>query len=98
MSTHKYISLSKLTTFLNNLKNTFALKNHTHTVDSALSETSTNPVQNKAINAEFDAIAEGMNALELAIDGKASSSHTHTWVVVSDTQPESSCLWFNVGA
>ena len=71
MSTKKYVSLSKLSTFLDNLKNTFALKNHTHTVDSALSDTSENPVQNKVINAEFDAIAEGMNALELAIDGLA---------------------------
>ncbi len=77
MSTKNYVSLSKLTVFLNNLKNTFALKNHSHPVDSALSDTSTNPVQNKVIDAEFDAIAEGMNALELAIDGKAKSDHNH---------------------
>ena len=37
--------------------------NHTHSVDSALSSTSTNPVQNKVIN--------------IALSGKASTSHTH---------------------
>lgn len=87
MSTKKYVSLAKLSTFLDNLKNTFALKSHTHTVDSALSDTSENPVQNKVINEEFDAISEGMGALELAIDSlsdgttpvaKAESAETAT--------------------
>ena len=32
MASKKYISLSKLSTFLDNLKNTFALLIHTHTV------------------------------------------------------------------
>lgn len=82
MSTRKYVSLSKLATFLDNLKELFALKNHTHTVDSALSDTSENPVQNKVINAELDAISEGMSALESAIDDKAPSDHTH---VVSES-------------
>lgn len=68
MSTKKYVSLDKLSVFLNNLKNTFALKSHKHPVDSALSDTSENPVQNKVVNAEFDAIAEGMGALEVVID------------------------------
>lgn len=84
----KYVSLSKLSTFLDNLKNTFAALSHKHTmsditdytgvaVDSELSNTSTNPVQNKVIDAEFDAMADAMGALELAIDGKADAAHTH---------------------
>lgn len=35
-------------------------------VDDALSSTSTNPVQNKVINEEFDAMADAMGALVLA--------------------------------
>ena len=89
MSTKNYVSLDKLATFLNNLRNTFALKNHTHPVDSALSETSTNPVQNKAINAEFEAIAEGMGALELAIDGKADDNHNHDGRYYTETEIDS---------
>ena len=81
----KYISLNRLSNFLDNLKNTFALLSHKHTisditdykVDTALSSTSTNPVQNKVLDAEFDAIATAMNALDAAIDDKAASSHTH---------------------
>lgn len=65
----KYVSLSKLGVFLDNLKNLFALKDHKHAIDTELSETSENPVQNKVINEEFDAIAEGMGALEMLIDG-----------------------------
>lgn len=84
MSEKKLISLSNLSAFLDGLKNTFSTLTHKHklsditdyTIDSALSETSTNPVQNKAINAEFDAIAEGMGALELAIDNFTSGSTT----------------------
>lgn len=82
MSTKKYVSLSKLSTFLDKLKTTFASLSHTHqlnditdyTVDTALSDTSTNPVQNKVLNEEFDSIATAMNALETAIDDKASSA------------------------
>lgn len=88
MSQKKYVSLSKLQTFLENLNNKFAALSHKHTInditdyesivaDSALSSTSTNPVQNKVINEEFEAIATSMNALDLAIDGKADASHTH---------------------
>lgn len=81
----KYISLSKLSAFLDNLKNTFATLVHKHTlsditdyaVDTSLSPTSTNPVQNKVIDAEFDAIGNAMGALELAIDAKAESDHNH---------------------
>lgn len=81
----KYISLNRLSNFLDNLRNTFASLSHKHTtaditdykVDTALSSTSSNPVQNKVIDAEFEAIATAMNALDAAIDDKAASSHTH---------------------
>lgn len=81
----KYVSLSKLSTFLDNLKNTFAAIGHKHTlsdisdykVDTELSSTSTSPVQNKVVNAEFDAISDAMGALELAVDGKADAEHNH---------------------
>ena len=77
MSQKKYVSLSKLSTFLDNLYNKFASLGHKHTlnditnytVDEELSSTSTNPVQNKVIDAEFEAISTAMNALESAIDG-----------------------------
>lgn len=90
----KYVSLSKLSTFLDNLKNTFAALSHTHklsdltdyVVDSALSSTSTNPVQNAVLDAEFEAISGAMNALDLAIDGKADSSHTHEIADVNNLQ------------
>lgn len=81
----KYISLNRLSDFLNNLKNMFASLNHTHKVsdisdykvDTTLSSTSTNPVQNKVLDAEFDAISEAMGALETAVDDKADSTHNH---------------------
>lgn len=53
------------------------LENYTITVDDALSSESTNPVQNKVINTEFDIIITSMDALETAIDGKAASDHNH---------------------
>lgn len=94
MSTRKYVSLSKLSTFLDKLKTTFASLTHTHTisdltdyaVDSALSDTSVNPVQNKVVNEEFESIATGMNALESAIDA-ASTSNTPvtTTAYINDT-------------
>lgn len=85
MAQKKYVSISKLSTFLDNLRSTFAALSHSHklsditdyTVDTALSSTSTNPVQNKVLNEEFDAVADAMGALDLAIDGKADASHTH---------------------
>lgn len=51
----------KLTIPTGTSSTTVAIGNHTHTVDSSLSATSTNPVQNKAVKA--------------ALDGKAASSH-----------------------
>ena len=85
MSQKKYASLSTLQTFLDNLKNTFANLGHKHTVsditdyviDDALSSTSTNPVQNKVLDTEFEEIAVSMRALDLALDGKSDSGHTH---------------------
>lgn len=76
MSTKKYVSISKLSVFLNNLRNTFAPLLHGHkisdisdfAVDDTLSSTSTNPVQNNVINAEFEAIAESFTVLEATID------------------------------
>lgn len=82
----KYASLSTLQTFLDNLKNTFSNLGHKHTiseitdykVDNALSPTSTNPVQNAVLDAEFEEISVSMRALDLAIDGKSDKSHSHS--------------------
>ena len=86
MAQKKYVSLSKLQTFLDNLNNKFAALGHTHTVsdisnyvvDDALSSTSSNPVQNKVVDAEFEAISTAMDVLESTVDGKADSSHEHS--------------------
>lgn len=91
MAQKKYVSLSKLSTFLENLKCTFATLSHEHTmsditdytVDAALSPTSTNPVQNKVIDAEFDAMSDAMEVLELSIDGKADKDHPHPEATIS---------------
>lgn len=90
----KYASLTNLQTFLDNLKSIFASSSHKHAigdltdykVDAALSSTSTNPVQNKVIDAEFEAIASAMNALDSAIDGKANVSHSHNDVYYTETE------------
>lgn len=82
---NKYVSPNRLSLFLENLKNIFSPLTHTHTVselsdyavDSELSPTSYNPVANNVINAEFDAVATAMSALDSAIDGKASLDHNH---------------------
>lgn len=94
MATKKYVSLSKLSVFLGNLKNTFAALSHKHTmsdisdyaVDNALSPTSTNPVQNKVIDAEFEAISEAMAVFEAAIDDKLD---TADYVVDSELSNDS---------
>lgn len=99
-NTKKYVSLSKLSTFLDNLRNTFSVLSHKHTlsditdytVDSSLSSTSTNPVQNKVLDAEFEAISESMNALDLAIDGKSDSSHTHDDRYYTETEIDTKLL------
>lgn len=84
-NSQKYVSLARLSDFLANLNNKFAALSHKHTVadisdykvDTELSSTSANPVQNKVIEAEFDAISTAMNALDAAIDNKANASHNH---------------------
>lgn len=94
MSQKKYVSLSKLSTFLDNLYDKFASLGHKHTldditnyaVDSQLSSTSTNPVQNKVVDAEFEAISVAMNALESAIDGKSDTSHNHDDKYYTETE------------
>ena len=83
MANKKYVSLSKLQTFLDNLKSTFALSTHKHTtadltdyaVDTALSSTSTNPVQNAVIDAEFEAVSTAMSILDAEVDTKATANH-----------------------
>ena len=90
----KYASLSTLQTFLDNLRNTFSNLGHKHqlnditdyTVDSELSSSSTNPVQNKVLNAEFDEIAVSMRALDLALDGKSDSGHDHNSIYYTQSQ------------
>lgn len=85
MAQKKYVSLSKLSSFLDSIKKTFATITHKHTisdltdykVDEALSSISTNPVQNKVIDAEFDSIAKAMDVLENVIDSKSDLSHIH---------------------
>lgn len=53
----------KIQDSLNTMKSEI-LNNISIEVDSALSSTSTNPVQNKVLDAEFEAIATSMNALD----------------------------------
>ena len=94
MAQKKYVSLSKLSAFLDNLKDTFSSISHKHTIsditdytiDTQLSSSSTNPVQNKVLDAEFEAMATAMNALDLAIDGKANSSHAHDDIYYTETE------------
>lgn len=81
----KYVSLSRLSKFLDNLKDTFSALSHEHTVseitdytvDTELSPTSTNPVQNKVLDAEFEAISQALNIYDQALNDKADAIHTH---------------------
>lgn len=90
----KYASLDTLRTFLDNLSNKFANLTHSHTisdisdftVDSSLSPTSVNPVQNKVLDAEFEAISEALNVYDAALDDKASVTHTHEISDVNNLQ------------
>ena len=67
------------------LNTTYSKTNHTHTVDAALSSTSTNPVQNKVINAALGGKANtshnhalnDVTGLTSALSDKADSNHTH---------------------
>lgn len=98
MAQKKYISLSKLSTFLDNLKTTFASLTHSHTIndisdyeiDTELSSTSTNPVQNKVLDAEFEAIATAMNALESSLDTKSDTTHNHNDIYYTKTEADES--------
>ena len=64
-----YLDLTGLTRFLQKLRTTFASLVHTHTkdeitdlvIDTEMSDTSENPVQNKTINAKLDEINEGLS-------------------------------------
>ena len=93
----KYVSLTRLSNFLDNIKARYALIGHKHTtkditdyvVDSELNPNSSNPVQNKVIDAEFDAISTGMQALEQAIDGKSDSGHNHDSRYYTETEIDS---------
>ena len=74
----KYVSSSRLSLFLDNLKTIFSPLVHTHkitdisdyTVDTELSSTSSNPVQNKVLDAEFEAVSTAINALDSILDDK----------------------------
>ena len=50
-------------------------------VDNALSETSTNAIQNRAVKA---ALAELMQSISQALEGKAAKVHTHTKANITD--------------
>lgn len=90
----KYASLDTLRTFLDNLSNKFANLTHSHTisdisdftVDSSLSPTSVNPVQNRVLDAEFEAISEALNVYDTALDDKANVTHTHEITDVNNLQ------------
>ena len=56
------------------------------TVDSELSSTSTNPVQNKVLDAKFNAVSEAMNALETVIDGKSDANHNHNETYYTESE------------
>lgn len=100
----KYASLDTLRTFLDNLSNKFATLTHSHTisdisdftVDSSLSPTSNNPVQNRVLDAEFEAISEALNVYDAALDGKASVTHTHEIVDVNNLQSTIDTININV--
>ena len=80
---NKYVSPSKLSLFLDNLRSIFSPLTHAHSlsdisdykVDTELSSTSNNPIANSAIDAEFDAVATAMNALDSALDDKVDKSN-----------------------
>lgn len=103
MSKKNYVSLENLTTFLDNLYDKLASIGHKHTinditdyvVDVELSSTSTNPVQNKVIDAEFEAISTAMNVLEKAIDGKSDASHNHNDKYYTETEIDSKVATLN---
>ena len=100
MATKKYVNLNNLSTFLSSLRQTFSEVGHKHnisdisdyTVDSSLSSSSSNPVQNKVIDAEFEAVSNAMGALDLAIDGKADIGHDHNDLYYTETEIDTKLL------
>lgn len=90
MTQKKYVSLSRLSTFLDNLKTTFSSLGHKHklsditdyTIDSTLSSTSTNPVQNNIIKASLDEKVSNtrtVNGKALSTDIMLSASDVDTY-------------------
>lgn len=102
--TNKYVTPRRLQTFLNNLKNVFAVLGHKHTmldltdytVDSSLSPTSVNPVQNRVLDEEFEAISEALNVYDAALDDKANATHTHEIVDINNLQSTIDIININV--
>lgn len=92
--TKKYAGLEALQTFLDGCKTLFATITHKHTlsdisdytVDSELSSTSTNPVQNKVLDEEFEAISQAMATLEASIDEKVNAEHNHNDLYYTKTE------------
>lgn len=99
----KYISLNRLSDFLDNLKNMFANIHHTHkvsdltdyVVDTELSPTSTNPVQNKVINDEFEEVNNAFDAVTNVLDTVGDAiealenkvnNHNHNDIYYTQTQ------------
>lgn len=72
----KILDLSVLSSFLDNLKETFSLLTHKHSVidiedyvvDSTFSATSTNPVQNKTVNNALLTIASDLDEIDAKLD------------------------------
>ena len=60
MSVKKYLDIEGLSTFLNQIKNKFISKDN---IDSSLSTSSTNPVQNKVVNAAIQAVSNKVDNL-----------------------------------
>lgn len=71
--TKKYLGSDGLIRLVANIiakLNTKADANHTHAVDSALSTTSTNPVQNKVIKTQLDALDNSIDSINTNLDNK----------------------------
>lgn len=62
------------------------LNNVSIDIDDALSPDSTNPVQNKVIDSEFEAVSTAMNALDSAIDNKADKVHNHDDIYYTEAE------------
>ena len=88
METKKYISLDKMQKYDVLIKEEIdeRINANKTVVDSALSSTSTNPVENKVLDAEFEAISTAMNVYDAALDDKADVTHTHEISDVTNLQ------------